>query len=293
MQVVLFCGGLGMRLREYSETIPKPMVNIGYRPILWHVMKYYAHYGHKDFILCLGHGADVIKNYFLNYNECLSNDFVLSQGGKRVKLINSDIQDWKITFADTGAKSNIAQRLKAAAKYLNGEEIFMANYSDNLTDLHLPDYIDDFRRDDRLAQLLWVKPNVSFHFVSANADGIVREISDATRSQVRINGGYFVFKKEIFDYIRAGEDLVNEPFIRLVSKQQLIAHKYDGFWAAMDTFKDKQILDDMYARGNAPWEVWKRKSNGNSRPPKDARRSISGSETNVHAKPARQDRSSA
>src|SRR3972149_5676789 len=166
MKVVLFCGGLGMRLREYSETIPKPMVNIGYRPILWHVMKYYAHCGHKDFILCLGHGADVIKNYFLNYNECLSNDFVLSQGGRRLKLLNSDIQDWKITFVDTGATSNIGQRLKAVEKHLNGETVFMANYSDGLTDLPLSKHIDHFHQHDRLATFLWVKPNVSFHFIS-------------------------------------------------------------------------------------------------------------------------------
>jgi len=262
MKVVLFCGGLGMRLREYSETIPKPMVSIGFRPILWHVMKYYAHYGHKDFILCLGHGADVIKNYFLNYNECLSNDFVLSQGGKRLELLNTDIGDWKITFADTGPKSNIGQRLKAAEKYLDGEEIFMANYSDGLTDLPLPQHIECFRRHDRVATLLWVKPNVSFAYVSANSDGIVREICDATRSQVRINGGYFVFKKEIFKYIHNGEELVNEPFQRLIGEQQLVAHTYDGFWAAMDTFKDKQILDELHARGNAPWEVWRRDANG-------------------------------
>jgi len=118
MKVVLFCGGLGMRMRDYSEDIPKPMVPIGYRPILWHVMKYYAHYGHKDIILCLGYKADVIKNYFLNYNECLSNNFVLSGGGREVTLLNSDIDDWKITFVDTGLTSNIGQRLKAVETYL-------------------------------------------------------------------------------------------------------------------------------------------------------------------------------
>jgi glucose-1-phosphate cytidylyltransferase len=275
MKVVLFCGGLGMRLREYSETIPKPMVNIGYRPILWHVMKYYAHYGHKDFILCLGHGADVIKNYFLNYNECLSNDFVLSQGGRRLRLLNSDIHDWKITFADTGATSNIGQRLKAVEKYLKKEDVFMGNYSDGLTDLPLPAHIDFFRRHDRLATFLWVKPNVSFHFISADGDGIVKVISDAKKSQLRINAGYFVFKKEIFKYIRDGEELLQEPFQRLAQEQQLVAYKYDGFWACMDTFKDKQLLDDMYARGGAPWEVWKRAPTGRPQPVKVARRSPS------------------
>ena len=119
MKVVLFCGGLGLRIRD-AEDIPKPMVQIGYRPILWHVMRYYAHFGHKDFILCLGYRADVVKNYFLNYSECVSNDFVLSGGGKNLELFNSDIHDWRITFADTGINANIGQRLKAVEKHLEG-----------------------------------------------------------------------------------------------------------------------------------------------------------------------------
>ncbi len=142
MKVVLFCGGLGMRLRDYSESIPKPMVPVGYRPILWHVMRYYAHFGHKDFILCLGYRADVIKRYFLEYDETISNDFVISEGGKKVDLLASDIQDWKITFVDTGLNSNIGMRLKAVQPFLDGEEMFLANYSDGVSDLPLP-------RDDR------------------------------------------------------------------------------------------------------------------------------------------------
>ncbi len=137
MKVVLFCGGMGLRLREFSEAIPKPMVPIGPRPIIWHLMKYYAHFGHKDFILCLGWQGHAIKDYFLNYNECVSNDFVLRQGD-RVQLLRSDISDWTITFVDTGLNSNIAQRLTAVRPYLEGEECFLANYSDGLTDLHLP-----------------------------------------------------------------------------------------------------------------------------------------------------------
>src|SRR6266702_7180278 len=149
MKVVLFCGGLGLRLRDYSETIPKPMVTIGYRPILWHVMKYYAHFGHKDFILCLGYRADVIKNYFVNYSELISNDFVLRNGGRDVKVFNRDIDDWTITFVDTGANTNIGQRLKAVEKYLDGDEVFLANYSDNLTDFQLPKLIDRFHEQNK------------------------------------------------------------------------------------------------------------------------------------------------
>src|SRR6202043_3143949 len=138
MKVVLFCGGLGMRIREAGETTPKPMVHVGDRPILWHVMKYYAHFGHKDFILCLGHRGDAVKNYFLNYSECASNDFTLSEGGKKLELMASDIHDWKITFVDTGLMANIGHRLKAVEPHVRHESEFLANYTDGLTNLPLP-----------------------------------------------------------------------------------------------------------------------------------------------------------
>ena len=266
MKVVLFCGGFGMRLREYSEHIPKPMVNIGYRPILWHVMKYYAHYGHKDFILCLGYGADFIKNYFLNYNECVSNDFVLSQGGKRLQLFNSDIDDWNIIFADTGTTSNIGQRLKAVEKYLKKEEMFLANYSDGLTDVPLDQQIEQFKNEQKVASFLCVKPNLSFHFVTLSSRGVVEAIKDVARSDIRINGGYFVFRNNIFNYIKDNEELLYEPFQRLVKEQQLLAYKYDGFYACMDTFKDKQMLDDLHGRGQAPWQIWNYSSQVRSTP---------------------------
>jgi glucose-1-phosphate cytidylyltransferase len=257
MKVVLFCGGQGTRIREHSEDIPKPMVNIGYRPILWHLMKYYAHYGHKDFILCLGYKADVIKNYFLNYNECLSNDFVLTNGGKGIKLINSDIDEWKVTFVDTGLLANIGQRLKAVEKYLENEDVFLANYSDGLTDLPLQNYIEFFEKRDRIANFLSVKPHHhSFHVVNIKNGGMVSQIQHVTKSGIWLNGGYFIFKKEIFQYIKDGEELVEEPFQRLIQEGQLNTYKYDGFWIGMDTFKEKQRLDNMYSSGEAPWQVW-------------------------------------
>ena len=264
MKVVLFCGGLGMRLREYSETIPKPMVHIGYRPILWHVMKYYAHFGHKDFILCLGHRAEAVKNYFLNYDECTSNDFVLSSGGKNLELLNSDIHDWRITFADTGINSNIGQRLKAVEKYLAGETEFFANYSDGLTDLPLPQQLEHFRQHKKIGSFLCVRPNLSYHLVSLedNGSSLVSAINAINSGSVRINGGFFIFDKKIFDYIRPKEELVGEPFQRLVNEKQLIGYSYDGFWASMDTFKDKQELENYCTGGVAPWEVWKTSSNG-------------------------------
>jgi glucose-1-phosphate cytidylyltransferase len=255
MKVVLFCGGLGTRMRDYSESIPKPMVNIGYRPILWHVMKYYAYYGHKDFILCLGYKADMIKSYFLNYNEWLSNNFSISNGGN-IQLFNRDIQDWSITFVDTGLTTNIGQRLKAVEKYLEGEEAFLANYSDGLTDLHLPSYIENFYKRDKIANFLCVRPSQSFHLVDMDEKGLVRSIKDIKQRNIWINGGYFIFKKDIFKFISHGEELVIEPFQRLIAKEEVFAYKYSGFFGVMDTFKEKQMLDDMYARGERPWEVW-------------------------------------
>jgi len=234
------------------------MVNIGYRPILWHLMKYYSHYGHKDFILCLGYKADVIKNYFLNYNECLSNDFILTEGGKGLKLINSDIDEWKITFVDTGLHSNIGQRLKYVQKHLEGEEVFLVNYSDGLTNLPLSDYVNHFNKKNKIAGFLSVKPHHhSFHVVTVKNGGVVTQIQHVTRSGIWLNGGYFIFKKEIFKYIKDGEELVEEPFQRLIKEGQLNTYKYEGFWIGMDTFKEKQQLDNMYSRGEAPWQVWR------------------------------------
>lgn len=257
MKVVLFCGGLGLRIRDYSESIPKPLVPIGPRPMLWHVMRYYSHYGHKEFILCLGHQGEAIKRFFLSYEECLSNDFVYSEGGKKLLLSNSDICDWKITFADTGTDSNIGQRLKAVEKYVDGDEVFLANYTDGLTNLHLPDLIDHFKRSNAVATFLSARPNLSFHIVSASKNGRVDQIQEMTHANLRINSGYFAFRSDIFKYIRPGEELVRQPFQRLIREKRLVAYEYDGFFQAMDTFKDRQSLEGLLASGHAPWEIWK------------------------------------
>ena len=257
MKVVLFCGGLGMRLRDYADNVPKPMVPLGYRPILWHVMKYYAHFGYKDFILCLGYRGDLIKNYFLNYEEAVSNDFVLSEGGRRRELINSDIEDWRITFVETGLNANLGERLKAVEPFLEGEEMFLANYSDGLTDLPLPEHIENFRQTDAVATFVSVRPNVSYHFVTADDDGVVTSVRDILQSGLRVNAGFFVFRKEIFEYMKNGEELVVEPFERLMAERKLLAYSYDGFWLPMDTAKDKKKLDELYDSGSPPWFVWK------------------------------------
>ena len=258
MKVVLFCGGLGMRLRDF-ENVPKPLAKIGYRPVVWHLMSYYAHHGFKDFVLCLGYRADAIKDYFLNYQETISNDFVLSGGGRDVELLSEDISDWRITFVDTGLHANIGERLLAVRDFLDGEEVFLANYSDGLSDLPLLQYVKDFEKRDETACFLSVSPtSYGFHLVEAGRNDVVDRIQFVGDSKVRINGGFFIFRQGIFDYMRPGEELVEEPFHRMIADQQLIAYPYEGFWHCMDTFKDKQVLEDLEAQGEAPWQLWKK-----------------------------------
>lgn len=259
MKVVLFCGGAGMRLRGYADDVPKPMVTIGTRPILWHLMKYYAHFGHKDFILCLGYRGNVIKDYFLHYEESVSNDFVWSNGGKQIQFLNRDIDDWTITFVETGANSNIGQRLKAVEPHLAGEEMFLANYGDGLSDAPLPTVIETFEKSKAIASLLLVQPTASFDLVHTNAQGFVSDVCPLTSSDIWINGGFFVMRRTIFDFMQTGEELVREPFQRLIQNDALMAYKYQGFWQCMDTFKDKQRLEELN-QTEAPWKVWNHNS---------------------------------
>jgi glucose-1-phosphate cytidylyltransferase len=257
MKVVLFCGGLGTRLREHSEAIPKPLVNVGVRPIVWHLMRYYAHFGHKDFILCLGYRGDLIREYFLGYNECLSNDFVMSDGGRRIEPLTTDISDWRITFVDTGLHSNLGQRLLRVRHLVQGEAAFLANYSDGLSDVPLDRQIEQFERSGAIAGFVSVRVPQSFHAVVAGDDGVVTSLGEVSATQYRINGGYFCFRPAIFDQIREGEELVEQPFQRLIARKQLLAWRHDGFWKPMDTFKDKMSFDDMEATGNCPWMLWR------------------------------------
>jgi glucose-1-phosphate cytidylyltransferase len=227
-------------------------------------MKYYAHFGHTDFILCLGYKGNCIKDYFLNYDESVSNNFVWSQGGKNVELLNRDIDDWTITFVETGANANIGQRLKAVEPYVRDQEMFLANYGDGLSDVPLPGMLDTFRESDAIASMLLVQPTSSFDIVYAGSEGMVREIRPMSGTDIFINGGFFALRNEIFRYIQPGEELVREPFQRLIQKRALLAYKYNGFWQCMDTFKDKQQLEELN-QGPAPWKVW----NHGVKPPAD------------------------
>jgi glucose-1-phosphate cytidylyltransferase len=256
MKVVLFCGGFGTRLRDYSEQTPKPLVDVGSRPILWHLMKYYAHFGHKEFILCLGYGAGAIKNFFLKYDECVSNDFVLSAGGRNIELLQRDIDDWRVTFVDTGLQSTIGERLRRVRDYVAQDEMFLANYADGLSDLDLRGYVESFRNRNKIACFMSVPAPHTFHIVHADAEQHATKLELVARSPVRVNAGFFVLRRQIFEYMKPGEDLVIEPFERLIAERQLLAIPHEGFWRNMDTFKDKMQLDEMVAQGHVPWQVW-------------------------------------
>lgn len=257
MKIVLFCGGQGTRLREQAEDIPKPLTMIGSRPVLLHLMKYYAHFGHKDFILCLGHRGDLIKSFFLNYNECIAKDFVLSNGGGSIDLLGNDIEDWRITFVETGLHSSIGQRLTAVRDHLHGEEVFLANYSDGLSDLCLTDQIDDFMSMEAVASFMSVRDPQSYHIVESDGDGNVSGLTKISDTDLWINAGFFIMRQQIFDYMTNGADLVDGAFCELMREKRLTTYRYEGFWQSMDTFKDKISLNRRHARHDAPWEVWR------------------------------------
>jgi len=256
VKVVIFCGGLGVRMGEETQRIPKPMVEIGGRPILWHIMRYYAAWGHSDFVLCLGYRGEVVKRYFLEYNGAMLNDFVLDRNarGMTFELLSRDLEEWRITFVDTGLNATIGERLKAVGPYLAEEEVFLATYGDGLTDAPLPDLIGSFHASGKTAQFISVRPQFNAHLVSADDDGNVLSVEDMSRSDLRINGGYFVFRREILDLIEPGDELVEETFARMIAGGELVAYSYDGFFGPMDTIKDRQRLETLHETGQAPWQ---------------------------------------
>jgi glucose-1-phosphate cytidylyltransferase len=257
MKVVLFCGGLGMRMRDGVTTGPKPMAMIGERPLLWHVMRYYAHFGHTEFVLCLGYGASAVKDFFLNYDETKSNDFVLEGSAREVKLFRTDISDWRITFVDTGLNSPIGERLRRVRRFVDGDPMFLANYADVLTNAPLPDMITRFEASSAVASLLAVPLQSSHHVVDIADDGLIANVTLMRDLRQWENGGYFLFRREIFDYLNEDEDLVEDALMRLIPQQKVLAYPYkEGYWSPADTVKERAQLEEMYQRGHCPWMVW-------------------------------------
>lgn len=256
MKVVLFCGGLGMRMRDGVTNAPKPMAMIGDRPLMWHVMRYYAHYGHRDFVLCLGYGASAVKDFFLNYDETRSNDFVLSGGAGQVELFKTDISDWRITFVDTGLHSEIGERLRRVRRFVEGEEMFLANYADVFTDAPLPDMVSRFAATDAAVSLLAVPPQSSHHVVDVDDTGLITQVTPVRELRQWENGGYFVLRQEVFDHLHEGEDLVGDAIPRLIARRKVLAYPYKGYWCPADTVKERAQLEERYHRGDCPWMIW-------------------------------------
>ena len=265
MKVVLFCGGLGMRMRDGGTSGPKPMAMIGDRPLMWHVMRYYAHFGHTDFVLCLGYGASYVKDFFLNYDETRSNDFVLEGGARQVKLFKTDISDWRITFVDTGLNSAIGERLRRVRRFVDGEPMFLANYADVFTDAPLPDMIERFAASDAAVSLLAVPPKSSHHVVDVGDDGLITQVTAVKDLRQWENGGYFVLRPEIFDHLHEGEDLVQDALGRLIPQRRVLAYPYKGYWSPADTVKERAQMEEMYFRGQCPWMVWDPERSGAAR----------------------------
>jgi glucose-1-phosphate cytidylyltransferase len=256
VKVVLFCGGMGMRMRDGATNVPKPMAMIGERPLLWHVMRYYAYFGHTDFILCLGYGAAAVKDFFLNYDETRSNDFILENGARDITLFTTDISDWRITFVNTGLHASIGERLLRVRSFVESDPMFLANYADVLTDMPLPDMIERFSASGAVAGLLGAPMQSSHHVVEIGDNGQVTQILPVSSLRQWENGGYFVFRPGIFNVLRKGEDLVDDALRRLVTEGRIIAYPYKGFWTAADTVKDRAQLEEAYQAGNCPWMVW-------------------------------------
>jgi len=247
-----------MRMRVGDDPRPKPMMTIGDRPVLWHIMRYYAHFGHTEFILCLGYGAQVVKDYFLHYEETASNDFVLSDSGRQIDLVSTDISDWRITFADTGLTTQIGERLRRVRRYLDGDEVFLAHYGDVLTDAPMNDLVATLKASDAVASLLAIRPPGSFHVVEfANGSGLVTGFRPATDLPLRINGGFFVLRNGIFDYLNQGDDLVGNALVKAAQQSRVLAIPYDGFWQPMDTLKERAHLEQLYLSGTSPWALWR------------------------------------
>ena len=255
MKVVLFCGGRGLRLREYSHALPKPMVPVGGLPVLLHVMQYYAHFGHTDFVLCLGYKGDVIERYFYERGARATRSQP-NQDAEGTTFARVAYGNWTVTFARTGIDVNIGGRLMLVRSLVKDEEIFLANYSDDLTDASLDQLVDEFTRNDRaVASFLSVRPNLSLHSVATDPTGRVVHMESLRDTGVRVNGGYFVLRRAVFDVLRSGEELVEEPFRRLIERGALIAHQHHGFWGPLDTLKDHQYLEELEAAGTAPWRL--------------------------------------
>ena len=259
MKVVMLCGGKGTRLREETEYKPKPMVEIGGHPILWHLMKYYAYYGHKDFILCLGYKGNVIKEYFLNY-EFMNRDFTVSLGTKNnVTTHNGHEEDWNVTLADTGLETPKGARLLRVQQYLKDETDFMLTYGDGIANINIDELIQYHTAQNKIVTFTGVQPRSRFASVDMSKSGNIVGWKEKRHIKDFINGGFFVFKSSVFEYLADDVELEEQPLETLAKAGQISMYKHQGFWECMDTYRDYNYLNEMYEEGVRPWMIWDNK----------------------------------
>lgn len=256
MKTVILCGGRGTRLGEHGTNIPKALIEIGGKPIIWHLLKFYSSYGLDDFVLCLGHLGDKIKRYFIEH-QWLDRDFRLETGAERnLHLLSSAAENWRVTFAETGLDTNTGGRLKKIRQYVENEETFCVTYGDGLADVNLNRLLSYHRTHRRTATLTTVHPNLNFGLLKIDDNDCVREFHEKPRMDEWINGGFFVFNAGIFDYLGENSVLEQEPFERLAAAGELMAYKHKGFWKCMDTYKDNLEFNHLWDKGKADWKIW-------------------------------------
>lgn len=254
--VVILCGGQGTRLREETEYRPKPLVEIGGRPILWHIMKIYSHYGFRDFILCLGYRGNMIKEYFLNY-EAMNNDFTICLGSRQQLIYHGahEEQDFRVTLAETGAETGTGGRVKRVERYITGDT-FMVTYGDGVGDIDIGRLVAFHRSHGRLATVTTVRPLSRYGVLDLNGGNEVVRFREKPQVDGWISAGFFVFNRGVFDYLDPDGMLEQAPLERLAADRQIMAFRHEGFWHSMDTYRDFILLNELWAKG-APWRVWK------------------------------------
>lgn len=258
-KIVILCGGQGTRLREETEYKPKPMVKVGEKPILWHIMKLFSHYGYYDFVLCLGYKGQAIKEYFMNY-DLMNNDFKVHVGSKQkhTYLCESDELNWIVTLADTGMNAMTGARLKKVEKYIDSD-YFLLTYGDAVADVNIHDLVDFHKKSGRIATLTGIMPSSKYGMLEIEHDKIIK-FNEKPKSNGYVNGGFFVFDRRIFDYLSSDDGCILEryPLEKLAFEGQLGIYQHQGFWECMDTFRDMEMLNNMFNEGDTPWMVWQK-----------------------------------
>lgn len=255
MKTAILCGGRGMRLREYTEAIPKVLVEVGGRPILWHIMQGYAHYGYTDYVLALGYLGERVKEFFLDYQSWRKRDLRLRLGGGGSPELLGEGEDWTITFAGTGMETNTGGRIKRLAPYLDGDTFF-ATYGDGVSNIDVPRLLEFHRSHGKVATVTVVQPRLGLGVLDIDADQRVTRFDEKPKIEGWVNGGFFVFDRRVFGYLDQNSDLERECLVQLASEGELMAYQHKGFWACMDTYKDTVDLNAAWSCGRAPWRIW-------------------------------------